>query len=33
MERKDVLFIGWWLLIHEARGMDVLSNGSGIMIQ
>jgi hypothetical protein len=33
MERKDVLFIGWWPLTLEAKEMDVLSNGSGIMIR
>ena len=33
MERKDVLFIGWWPLTLEAKEMDVLSNGLGIMIR
>ena len=33
MERKDVLFIDWWPLTLEAKEMDVLSNGLGIMIR
>ncbi len=33
MERKDVLFIGWSPLTLEAKEMDVLLNGSGIMIR
>ena len=33
MERKDVPFIGWWPLTLEAKGMDVLLNGLGIMIR
>ena len=31
MERKDVPFIGWLPLTLEAKEMDVLSNGLGIM--
>ncbi len=33
MERKDVRFIGWWPLTLEAKEMDVLSSGLGIMIR
>lgn len=33
MERRGVLFIDWWQLTLEAKGMDVLSNGLVIMIQ